>query len=448
MNITLQETAPLQNTLTIEVGADDYNERVRKSLADMSRKAQMPGFRPGKVPAGLLRKMYGGEVLREQLNKILQESLDTYLKENNISLLGYPLPIPVDYLEFDPDKGDPFTFSFELGRQPEIQVNLKVSGIQEYQVELDDTYLDKEIRLLRNRFGKMTNTEVAEAGDYLYGQIEEVDNTGNVVESGIRFRMTLNPLLIDKLPSANFPAGVKVGDQVALNPDKLMTGEKKKAMLCNMPLSRYRKEGKGKQFRMVVEKINHYEAAEVNEDFFKKVFPGKDTPENETDFRNKLRESIQDYLNSEASKFFFLDLQAAMINAHSFELPAPFLKKWLLDQEENRKKGTTPEQIEQDFPVWEMELRWNLIRNAIQRHFDNMTVTEDEIRQEARNRALKMFGDLDETQAEAFVPYFLQNQESYDQMFESLLQEKLMGKLKEELSISAKKISASEFDVL
>jgi trigger factor len=417
---------------------------VRKSLADISRKANMPGFRPGKVPVGIVRKMYGQEVLREQLNKILQESIDQYINENKIQLLGYPLPIPADITDFDPDKGHVFTFQFEIGRQPEIQLNLSIPGLVEYQVELDDDYLDKELKLLQNRFGKMTNTDLAESGDYLFGKIEEVDANGQVVEGGISNKFTLNPNFLDTLPSKDFPKGIKTGEVISLDLNKLLKGVKKRAMMLGMSLSRYNQEGQSKKIQFTVEKINHYEPAEINEDLFKKVFPGNDTPENEADFRSKLKESIAEYLNAEAKKLFVYELQEAIVAAHSFELPGSFLKKWLAQQEENKR---TPEEIESSFPAWEQELRWSILKNSLIRHFDNLQVTEDEIRQEAKNRASQMLGGgMEEEQLEAFIPYFLKNEDSYNQMYEGLLQDKLISKLRESVSVSNQSVSATQFN--
>ncbi len=444
MNITLQETAPLQHTITIEVISDDYSDRVRKSLADISRKANMPGFRPGKVPVGIVRKMYGQEVLREQLNKILQESIDQYINENKIQLLGYPLPIPADITDFDPDKGHVFTFQFEIGRQPEINLNLNIPGLVEYEVELDDDYLDKELKLLQNRFGKMTNTEVAEAGDYLFGKIEEVDENGQVVAGGISNKFTLNPNFLDSLPSKGFPKGIKFEEVISLDLNKLLKGVKKRAMMLGMSLSRYNQEGQSKRIQFTVEKINHYEPAEINDELYKKVFPGNDTPENEADFKAKLKGSIEEYLNVEAKKLFVYELQEAIVAAHSFELPGSFLKKWLAQQEENKR---TPEEIESSFPAWEQELRWSILKNSLIRHFDNLRVTEDEIRQEAKNRASQMLGGgMDEEQLEAFIPYFLKNEDSYNQMYEGLLQDKLISKLRETVSVAKQSVSATQFN--
>jgi trigger factor len=446
LNISLQETAPLQHTITIEVISDDYSERVRKSLADISRKANMPGFRPGKVPVGIVRKMYGQEVLREQLNKILQESIDQYINENKIQLLGYPLPIPADIIDFDPDKGHVYTFQFEIGRQPEINLNLNLSGLVDYQVELDNDYLDKELKLLQNRFGKMTNTEVAESGDYLFGKIEEVDANGKVVEGGISNKFTLNPNFLDTLPSKDFPKGIKIGEVISLDLNKLLKGTKKRAMMLGMTLNRYNLEGQSKKIQFTVEKINHYEPAEINEELFKKVFPGNDTPENEADFKSKLKESIEEYLNVEAKKLFVYELQEAIVAAHSFDLPESFLKKWLGQQEENKR---TPEEIESSFPSWQQELRWSILKNSLIRHFDNLQVTEDEIRQEAKNRASQMLGGgMDEEQLEAFIPYFLKNEDSYNQMYEGLLQDKLISKLREAVSISNQSVTATQFNQL
>lgn len=445
MNITLQETAPLQDIITIEVISEDYTDRVRKSITDIARKTNMPGFRPGKVPTGIVKKMYGPEVLREQLNKILQESLDSYIKENKISLLGYPLPIPIDVESFDPDRGESFTFTFEIGRQPEISLNMNIQGINQYQVEVDDDYLERELGMLRNRFGKMTNAEVAQAGDYLFGKIEETDNAGNLVEGGISHSFTLNPIIIDTLPSPNFPEGVKIGDSLNLDLNKIFKGNKKKAMLLNMSLSKFNIQGKGKQVKLTVEKINHYEPAELNEELFKKVFPGQDSPLTEQEFRAKLKESIQEFLNEEAKKFHILNVQSTFVSGHSFDLPETFLKKWLSQQEENKQ---TPEQIEASFPSWQHELRWSLLRSALLRQFDNLNVSEDEITQEARNKVINMFGGgtVDELQIESFVPYFLKNEESYNQIYESLLQEKLMAKINESLSVGSQKITATQFD--
>lgn len=443
LNISIQETdTPLQPLIHIEVAVEDYIDRVRKAILDIAKKAQMPGFRPGKVPTGMIRKMYGAEVLREQMNKILQENLDQYLTNEKIKLLGYPLPVPVDF-QLDLDANQTYKFSFEIGRSPEFELNTNISGLKKYKVELDEAYLDREIEMLKNRFGKMTTAEVGQEGDTIFGKMEEVDSEGKVIPNGKSHTITLNPGLFDQAPSKGFPAGVKIGDVIPFDVEKVMNGSRKRSMLMQMSLPRYLREGKGKKFQFIVNKINHFEPAELNEELFKNVFGEKDTPNTIEAFREKLKESVLEFLNEETAKLLYIHIQQAFVDTHNLQLPDGFLKKWLLMQEEQKR---TAEQIEQDYPEWSWGLKWNLIQNAIISQYEDLRITEAEIKEEARAKALKMFGDLDESQAEAFIPYFLQNEQSYNQISDDLQNRKLTDKFMEILTIQETPVTASAFD--
>lgn len=210
-----------------------------------------------------------------------------------------------------------------------------------------------------------------------------------------------------------------------------------------MSLPRYLREGKGKKFQFTVNKINHFEPAELNEELFKNVFGEKDTPNTIEAFREKLKESVLEFLNEETAKLLYIHIQQAFVDTHNLQLPDGFLKKWLLMQEEQKR---TAEQIEQDYPEWSWGLKWNLIQNAIISQYEDLRITEAEIKEEARAKALKMFGDLDESQAEAFIPYFLQNEQSYNQISDDLQNRKLTDKFMEILTIQETPVTASAFD--
>ncbi len=442
MNITQQATSSLEALLTLEIHPDDYAERVDKTLKSYARKAKMSGFREGKVPMSLIKKLYGKGAILDELNKTLQEELDQYLQREQVKILGYPIPVPKADLDFDLDTPLTYTFEFEIGLSPQVSLNLQNYDLVEYEIEVDEPYLEKEIRMIRNRFGKLTNPEESAAGDSLFGTITEVDANGNPVDKGLVHKITLNPEMFDYPSAKEILVGKKTGEEFSFNPAKFMSGDKKRGWLLNVDPDEYSDKYKDKSFIFSVEKVNHYESSEFDENLFKQVYP-TNTPENVNEFKDKLKISIQEYINKDADKQLMFALKRNLLEHNRVDLPDSFLKKWLAQQPENK---LTTEEIEVAYESYAKGLRYALLRDELIRTYPDTQATEEDVKASAVEMLRASMGDLPEEQLENLLGYYLNNKEMVNKLWEEVQEKKLFDFLKSVIVPATVHISATDFE--
>jgi trigger factor len=441
LEITLDKTSKTQAFIKIKLIEEDYQPIVEEKVKEYVKKAQIKGFRPGKVPPALIRKMYGKSIIFDEVNNLLSKNLQQYISTNELNVLGDPMPT-LD-TTFDLETMKEFEFKYELGLAEEFDIK----GIDEKLVldavslKVDKATIDESIENMKDQMGEMTNPETCEIGDSLYGVLlqKELDLEKNI-------SLELSEL---KDKEAKKMVGKKSEDQIEFS---LIDIVKEDTYASNLT-------GKTKEelasvtekFTFTVKNVNRIVPAEINQEMFDKVF-GKDIVKTDEEFESKIKESIGSNYEVESNKYNDYLLKKKILDKVTFEIPVQFLKDWLLRSNEGK---FTSEQIEKEFEYYERDLRWSLIKNKIAKEADlkveNVEVIEgakDQIKQQlaASNIPLEYFADkLDE-----FADRYLKEEkgENYMKIFNQILDSKVINQVKNKITTKSKTISVDEFKKL
>lgn len=416
----------------------DYAPRVDEQIKDYSKKANIKGFRPGKVPAGLIRKMYGKGILVDAINQLLQESVNNYIKENNLRILGEPLPERADENAIDWDTQKEFEFSYAVGLLPEFELPLDQVSVQKYTIEVDQTTVDEAYEQMQKQFGKTTNPEVAEANDYIYGDLKQT-------EGGEFETKTLIPLNKVVAGAEKF-VGVKPGDVITFDLREAF-GDDDAALAHVTGLSKEVTKDLRGQFEFTVEKINRTENAELNQEFFDKIF-GQGNVTSQEEFDAKVREVIKENYEREAENYLDREIIDQLVEKASIEIPNEFFKRWLTVTNEGK---ITPEQIDEFYDQYVKELKWSMIRNKVVEEND-IKVSNEEVVNSARQKMMAQFNmpEVPEEMEETFNNFLdnhlrQNNGRNFVNEYEALVAEKVLAFVKEKITIAENGITAEEF---
>ncbi|GGK67503.1 trigger factor [Rufibacter glacialis] len=436
MNITLNQTDGQNASLKVSLQEADYAARVDEQIKDYSKKASIKGFRPGKVPAGLIRKMYGKGILVESINQLLHESVNNYIKENKLRILGEPLPDRQDENAIDWDTQKEFEFSYAVGLLPEFELPLSEVSVQKYDIEVDQTTVDEAYEQMQRQFGQTTNPEVSEANDYLYGDLKQVDG-----EFETKTLLPLNKVVA----GAEKFVGVKPGDTITFDIREAFGDDAALAHVTG--LSKEVTKDLNGQFTFVVEKINRTENAEMNQEFFDKIF-GQGNVTTQEEFDAKVREVIKENYDREAVNVLDRDVIDQIVEKSSIEIPDAFFKRWLAVTNEGK---ITPEQIDEFYDQYVKELKWSMIRNKVVEEND-LKVSNEDVVNSARQKMMAQFNmpEIPEEMADTFNNFLdnhlkQNNGKNFVNEYEALVAEKVLEFVKEKITITENPITADEF---
>ncbi len=437
MDITLTPTAELMADLAITLTPADYQAGYEKRLKAYGQKAQIKGFRPGKVPPALLKKLYGKGLLMEEVNATLQQGLNAYIKEQKIRLLGDPLPA-ADQEPVDLEPGQDFTFKFEIGQLPEV--TLPAAGtvaVTRYNISVDDATLQDTLDQVSRQFGETATPETVEMGDYVAGVLRRADGSFST--------KTLLPTVKLAAEQDKF-IGAKMDDVVAFDLQAAL-GNDAKGIAILAGVTATEAAALTGEFEYVVNSISRTAAPELNQELFDKIF-GPGTVTTEEEFRQKVRETVQENYVREAEKLFSHQVVDAVVNGTPVALPESFFKKWLFANNEGK---LTTDQIDANIGQYSGELKWSLIRNAVMED-QKLNVTAGEIRERATQQMLDQFGmagadgELREQVAKFADQQLKQdNGKLYRDTFEAIVADKVVAYLKGLVVVTDSDVTAEEF---
>ncbi len=443
MDITKQNTNELTAVLKVKVGPQDYESRVNDALKNYQKKASMPGFRPGKVPSSLIRKMYGKSILVDEINKLLSDSLQNYIVENKIEVLGNPLPRREDEQVIDWDNQKEFEFTYDLGLAPQFNVDIsKGKKYTQLSVKIDDELVDKFANDIRMRYGKVTNPEVSEDKDMLFGEFAQLDRQGNLLEGGI---IKNSSVAVDRINDAETKVkfiGLKKDDSLVVDPKKISVNATDLGAMLG--ISREDAEILDTNFRFTVFNISRMSPADLNEELFSKVY-GEEVKD-EAGFRLKIREELEKMFSQESEKKLQNDIMNNMIDELKIELPDDFLKRWLMAVND---KPLTMEQIDAEYDQYSRGLRWQLIENKILKD-NEITVTNDEAADYVKSLVREQYQrynqmEIDEEELTQTVVRILQNEKEANRIYEKLYSDKLLDLFRNKVTIETKEVTYDEF---
>ena len=443
MNISRNNIDEVNAVLSLKIVPEDYEAKVEEVLKDYKKKVNLDGFRPGKVPFGLVKKMYRKSVLVEEVNKIISESLSKYFVDENLRVLGDPMPSEEGNNPIDWDLQTEFDFSFEIGIAPEFKVDLtKSNKVPSYMIKIDKKIRDTYIESYTRKFGSYKIVDKIEKGEELVkGNIKELREGGVVAEDA---SCSLGVIKDEEIKKSFI--GVSSGSKISF--------DLKKAYPNDTELSSILKVDKEKlsevqnDFEFEIKEISLFMNAELNQELFDNAF-GKDKIKSLDEFKLEIDKEIQKNLEKESEIRFAVDAKEMLVNKLKLTLPVEFLNKWLIKANEGK---FTKEEIDKDFDLFRDDLEWQLIREEIVKEQD-LKVSEEEILAYAKEVTLMQFNqyglaNIPDDQLEHYAKELLGRNEERKKLSDKLYEDKIMDYLKTVVKMESKKISADDFNKL
>lgn len=444
MNITQDKIDNLNSVLTVKINPEDYKERVDKAIKTQAKKANLPGFRPGMVPPAHIKKMYGKNILVDEINNILNDTLNNYITENKLEILGQPLPKLDDSKEFNWDFADEFEFIYELGLAPEFDLEFSSKDkLTYYTVKIDEDTLASRITNLRKSYGKMSNPDVSADDDVLYADLKQLAADGSVFEEGISATASVRLDQIEDAKIKKSLIGLKKEDVVTLDIQKAFDSN---ASIISKVLNISEEDAQElkSKFQLTVKNINRLEEGDLNQEFYDKIF-GQDVVKTEEEFKEKIREELESMMVQNADQKLQADMLKFGLEKVKLDLPDEFLKRWLKATNEK----LSDEELTEGYEDFARNLRWTLIENKIIKD-NKIEIKYEEVFATAKNRLdaqFRMYSPqaLTEEQLGQYTAQFLQNKENANRIFEEVKAQHVFDYLKGVITLDKKDIDYNKF---
>ena len=446
MNVTLDRIDNVNGVITLSIEEKDYQEKVKKELKQIGMKHPLPGFRPGHVPASLLQKKYGKDVLVEVVNREIYDNLVNYIQENKLNILGEPIISNAEEVNFDTMKD--FSFKFEVGFAPEVSLKLdNTVTVPYYNIEVDQNMVDQQNEMLCKRFGKQVKGEQVDATALVKGSMVELDENGAVKENGLNVESTIvAPQYFKSEDEKAKFADKKLGDEIVFNPWATCEGNLGE-LSSMMNVDREQADIKS-DFKLTVNEILVNQPAELNQELFDAVF-GKDSCKNEEEYFAKLKEMIAGQLVNDSNFRFTVDAEKVLREqVGTLELPTEFLKKWLVRQDNKY----TAENIDEEFTKMVPQLEWQLIKEQAAKQLD-VKVNDDDLLADAKRIAYQQFAqygmtNIPEDMIEKYAKDILENKEYRSQIVQQSVDNKLYAEIKNAVKLDEKTVNVEDFNAL
>lgn len=445
MKISFENPDKVNGLLTITVEEADYQASVEKTLKDYRKKANYPGFRPGMVPMGLIKKQYGASAKMDAINKLIGEQIYKYMQDNKIQMLGEPLPSEKQEAQ-DLEKPAPYTFAFDIAVAPEFKIELNGHNkIDHYTIIVDDALIDRQVEMFTSRNGTYEKAESYEDNDMLKGDLRELDEKGNTKEDGITVEAAsiLPNYIKDEAQKALFN-GAKLGDIITLNVSKAFENEAEIASL--LKVERDRVKDIKSDFSYQITDIQRYKKHPVDQELFDSLF-GKDTVKSEKEFREKIVEGLKEQLAVDADYKFILDVRAyCEKKVGKLEFPDALLKRIMLNN--NKDKGE--EFVEKNYDQSIKELTWHLIKEQLVAD-NQIKVNDEDVLNAAKETARVQFAqygmnNVPDEYVENYAKEILKKRENVDGLVDRAVDIKLTDALKKVVKLNEKEISLDDFN--
>ena len=445
MKISFENPDKVNGLLTITVEEADYQASVEKTLKDYRKKANYPGFRPGMVPMGLIKKQYGASAKMDAINKLIGEQIYKYMQDNKIQMLGEPLPSEKQEAQ-DLEKPAPYTFAFDIAVAPEFKIELNGHNkIDHYTIIVDDALIDRQVEMFTSRNGTYEKAESYEDNDMLKGDLRELDEKGNTKEGGITVEAAsiLPNYIKDEAQKALFN-GAKLGDIITLNVSKAFENEAEIASL--LKVERDRVKDIKSDFSYQITDIQRYKKHPIDQELFDSLF-GKDTVKSEKEFREKIAEGLKEQLAVDADYKFILDVRAyCEKKVGKLEFPDALLKRIMLNN--NKDKGE--EFVEKNYEQSIKELTWHLIKEQLVAD-NQIKVNDEDVLNAAKETARVQFAqygmnNVPDEYVENYAKEILKKRDNVDGLVDRAVDIKLTDALKKVVKLNEKEISLDDFN--
>ena len=434
----------LNDKLTVTVTKDDYIKGFDLNLKKYAKTANIPGFRKGMVPAGLVKKMYGQNVFTDEVLRTVETELNQYMSKEAIDIFAQPLPLDNDARALDMNKPEDYVFSFEIGLKPSFELNLKAINVKRYVIDITDKMIDEEVARLQTRFGKMTEPEIVSTEENVLNvTFTEADENQAVVENGVQKD---NSVLV-KYFTEGFRKnlmGKKNNDVIFLQINKAFDDKEAETILADLGLT---KEDGNRYFNMLITKVGLVEKAEMNDAFFLAAYPNTDTIKTEADLRNEIKGEIAKYYDQSAKNQIHDQIYHHLLDHVKMEFPENFLKRWL---QTGGEKPKTAEEAANDYPSFVNQLKWTLISTKLSQD-NKIEVLPEDIRNFAKMQLFSYMGGqlgaLGDNQQwiDDYANRMMQDKKFVEDSYHRINAEKLFGVIETQVTAKDEAISVEDF---
>jgi len=449
MNIVCENLDALNGVLKVQVSADDYKSKYDKTLVDYRKKANIPGFRPGKAPMGFIIKQYGKAVLADELNRLVNDGLYKYISENNLQILGAPIPKSDEEVVGNWDNPDDFEFVYEIGYAPSFDIPLSEKDTFDYyQIAIDKKLLDEEVDNIRRRYGKMVSTDTIEGNEIISCHITELDAEGNVKEGGIDKNTSFSMELLTDKKVIKTLKDAKIGDVLDLEVAKLTKDNKDLAAMLGV--SEAELDAVGQVFKVEINDVRMIDLAELNQELFDKIY-GPGVVSSEDELRTKIQVDLEAIFNKNAQVVFMNKIYDHLMEKVNPQFPVDFLKRWL---KMSSDKPLTDEQWDNEMGNYLRSLKYRLIQNKVFEG-NNVEISYTDIMDHAKNLLLdnyKQYGipteDIPEQEIMQSVTRILQDEEQRYEIQSQVTERKFEALVSGMVKKKERKVSYEEFVAL
>jgi len=446
MNISFENVDKVSALLTVSIEKSDYEEKVKKALKDYSHKASLPGFRQGKVPTSLLQKRFGTEIKAEEINKILSNEVNKYIRENKVNMLAEPMPNEEKTPKTDFETQDDFTFAFDIALAPEFDATLsKKDKLTYYDIKVDDALVDSQVKTFQNRAGQHVKANDYAPGDMVKGLLTEIGKDGSTLEAGINVEdaVMLPEYMKDEAEKAKFQ-GLKLGDVITFNPAKAYANSATE-LASLLHISKEEAEAVTSDFSFQVSEIMRFQPAELSQELYDQML-GKGVVKSEEEFRQFIHDDIKKNFQSDAEYQFTQVLREYLLGRiGKVEFPEALLKRYMKMRNEDKGEQYVEDNFEKSLP----ELLWHLAKEQICDQFD-IKVQHEDVLETAKVFTRIQFAqygmiNLPEESITSYAAEMLKDQRQAEGLVERTVENKVAAKAKEVVTVKTKEVSIDEF---
>ena len=444
MNVIREDLNALNARLKVKVSPEDYQPKVSETLSKYRKTANIPGFRPGHAPMGMIQKQYGKSVLFDEVSKMVTDAINNYIYEEKLNLLGNPIPVEENGFNGDFSNPTDFEFIYEIGFPPSIEVAISNKDSFDFEkVDVNQELINKQAEDIRRRYGKLVSTDEVQEKDLILGRFVELNDDKSVKEGGIDHTSSISLEFLDSDDVRKLFVGKKVGDSIELNPDDVSKGPKDKAAMLGVKEDAL--ENVGSLFSYTINEVKAMELAELNSDLFMKLYPDA-TVTNEEEFVARIKSDLEKMFEQDSDKKLYRTIYDSLMEKVNADFPDDFLKRWI---KQVNDKPVTDEQIEAEYEGYRNMLKWQLIEKTL---FDkhNLVIDQTELVNFTKyllrtNYANYGIFEVDEEELTQSAMKFLQDKKQTDSIISRLAEDKLINLFKTEATLKEKLVSYDEF---
>lgn len=444
-NVTRENIGILNDKITVSLTKDDYYPAFDKAIKDYSKKANIPGFRKGMVPAGMVKKMYGASIFYDEVIKVVEKKLQEYMVEEKPSIFAQPLPLETDLRNLDMNAPADYSFHFEIGLKPEVNIDaLSSSNLTFHKVAVTDEMIEAEVERAKVKFGKMTEPEtVTSEEDVLNILFTETDAAGTEIKEGIVKENSLivkyfTPALRQKL------MGLKKDDSLVIHLNEAFDEKEREWIVTDLGMNKENIDEK--YFKISIVKIGLVEKRSLDTEFFNEVLPGANI-ETEEAFREELKSQLQIHWDAQ-SRVQLQDQIYHLLLDKPLELPESFLKNWL---SRGGEKVKSPEEVEEEYPTFKKQLTWTLISDKITKD-NNLEVTDAELRESMKMEIMQYFGQTnmatDTTWIESYIDRMMKEEKQVESSYHRLMTTKIFEWAEKQVTPTEKLVTPEELQAM